>query len=299
MVGTAAVLAALALYQPVLVLHPAERFAPVAVEGFLADAEVQTRTAAGWSRVEPQPRRLPTTAGQWRLDHPCSAASGLASIACYAASEAQRRPPSVVYGAVRRTANRIALQYWYWYSYDFWDGAFPATGDVWQAHEGDWESVSVVLSRSGAPLFVGVSEHRCGKRRAWRAVPRWRGTHPVVHVGLGSHAGSFHAQPWPIDLRPQCYDPVGAGLLRAALPQVLDFMGNGRRFGPPGAGTTTRLVRVTATSPAWMAYPGLWGEANVFHIGGENHVGGDPPRGPAQHAVWRDPVRIPFGWAAG
>jgi hypothetical protein len=308
MLGTAAVLAALAFapsallarFQPVTVLHPAEPFTPVAVEGFLADARLQSLTATGWTRVEPQPATLPAASPPaWRLDHPCSPDTGLASIACYAASEAQRRPPSVVYGAVRAVGNRIALQYWYWYTYDFWDGSFPATDEIWQAHEGDWEAITVVLTRRGAPLFVGVTEHSCGKRRAWRRVPRWRGTHPVVHVALGSHAGSFHAGDWPIDLRPECYPPTGAALLRAALLAVLDRMGAGRRFGPPGSGRTTRIVRVTATSPGWMTFPGFWGGDNVFHIGGRNFDGGDPPLGPALHAQWRDPVAVPLSWAAG
>jgi hypothetical protein len=308
MLGTAAVLAALALapsallarYQPVTVLHPAERFTPVAVEGFLADAELQALTPAGWTRVEPQPRALPTASPPaWRLDHLCASDTGLASIVCFAASEADRRPPSVVYAAVRPAGNRIALQYWYWYSYDFWDGAFPATDAVWQAHEGDWEAVTVVLTRSGTPVFVGVSEHTCGKRRAWPKVPRWRGTHPVVHVALGSHAGSFRARPWPIDLRPQCYPPAGAALLRAALPAVLDWMGDGLRLGPPGSGRATRIVRVTATSPSWMAFPGFWGEESFFHVGGRNFDGGNPPLGPALHAKWRDPVGVPLRWLGG
>ncbi len=308
MFGTAALLAAIALspaallarYQPVTVLHPAEPFAPVAVEGFLADAELQARIPGGWSTVVPQPALLPTASPpEWRLDHPCSAAPGVASIACYSASEALRHPPNVVYGAVRPAANRIALQYWYWYSYDFWDGVLPATDDVWQAHEGDWEAVTVVLTRRGTPLFVGLSEHICGKRRAWRTVPRWRGTHPVVHVAFGSHANSFHARPQPMDLRRECYDPTGAALLRAALPAVLDFMGEGRRFGPRGAGTTTRIVRVTPTSPAWMAYPGWWGEAQFFHVGGRTFVGDAPTRGPARHELWRYPVGTPRGWSTG
>jgi hypothetical protein len=307
MFGTAALLAALALspgallarYQPVTVLHPAEPFAPVAVEGFLADAALQARTGAGWTTVEPRPSLLPTTSPpDWRLDHPCSAAPGVASISCYAASETARHPPSVVYGAVRLSANRIALQYWYWYSYDFWDGVLPATDDVWQAHEGDWEAVTVVLTSKAAPLFVGLSEHSCGKRRAWRSVPRWRATHPVVHVAFGSHANSFRARPWPLDLRPGCYDQTGAALLRAALPVVLDFMGDGRRFGPRRSGTPTKIVRVTASTPAWMAYPGWWGEQNVFHVGGQNFFG-DAPRGPAHHALWRNPVGTPLGWSAG
>jgi hypothetical protein len=308
MFGTAALLAALALspaallarYQPVTVLHPAEPFAPVEVEGFLADADLQARILGAWSTVVPRPTMLPTASPpEWRLDHSCSAASGVASIGCYAASEAARRPRSVVYGGVRPAVNRIALQYWYWYSYDFWDGVLPATDDVWQAHEGDWEVVTVVLTRKGTPLFVGVSEHSCGKRRAWRTVPRWRATHPVVHVAFGSHAGSFHARPWPMDLRPGCYDQIGAALLRAVLPAVLDFLGDGRRFGPRGAGTTTKIVRVTASSPAWMAYPGWWGEAQFFHIGDFTDVGDAPTRGPAQHELWREPLRTPLGWSAG
>jgi hypothetical protein len=48
-----------------------------------------------------------------------------------------------------------------------------------------------------------------------------------------------------------------------------------------------------------MAYPGLWGEANVFHLGGQNYDGGDPPRGPFEHALWRDPVRVPSTWPVG
>ena len=306
MFGTAALLAALALsptallarYQPVTVLHPAEPFTPVEVEGFLADADLQARVLGAWSPVVPRPGALPDASPpEWRLDHACSATTGVASIACYAASEAARRPPSVVYAAVRPAGNRIALQYWYWYSYNFWDGVLPATDDVWQAHEGDWEAVTVVLTRKGAPLFVGVSEHSCGKRRAWRAVPRWRSTHPVVHVAFGSHAGSFRARPWPVDLRPGCYDQTGAALLRAALPAVLDFMGDGRRLGPRGTGTT-RIVRVTARTPAWMAYPGWWGEENVFHVGGRSFFG-DAPRGPAQHALWREPLKTPLAWPTG
>jgi hypothetical protein len=308
MLGTAALLATLALtpsallarYQPVTVLHPAEPFTPVAVEGFLADADLQARILGAWSTVVPRPQTLPTSSSPaWRLDHRCSAPTGVASILCYRASEAERSPPSVVYGAVRPAGNRIALEYWYWYSYDFWSGAFPATDDVWNAHEGDWEAVTVVLTRQGVPLFVAVSEHRCGKRRAWRAVPRWRGTHPLVHVALGSHAGSFHGQPWPMDLSVQCYDQTGAALLRAALPEVLDWMGNGRRFGPRGAGTSTRVVRVTATSPTWMAFQGWWGEENFFHIGGATYDGGDPPLGPAFHAQWRDPVNTLLRWSVG
>lgn len=263
-------------FEPVVVLHPEERFAPVAVDAFLADAR---------ERVARDGRRF--------LDHPgCTVDLGVASIECYVASEAARRPPSVVYGAVRVQRNRIALEYWYWYSYNFWSGEYPPSDYVWQAHEGDWEVAVVLLTRTGKPLLAAYSEHSCGKRRAWRRVPRSGRTHPFVHVALGSHANSFRVGDLSMDLRPQCYDPVGAGILRAALPRVLDRTGRGRRV-------ATRLVRVTATSPSWMRFPGAWGEANVFHAGARNFAAGLGPRGPAFHDVWSDPLGTIARWPAG
>ncbi|HZB23474.1 MAG TPA: hypothetical protein VE444_06470 [Gaiellaceae bacterium] len=262
-------------YEPVVVLHPEERFAPVAVDAFLADARLEA-TAAGPRYALPD----------------CTADVGVPSIDCYAAIESVRRPKNVVYGAVRAQRNRIALQYWYWYSYNFWSGEHPATDHVWQAHEGDWETVVVLLTRAGRPLLAGYSQHSCGKRRAWSRVPRAGRTHPVVHVALGSHANEFRVGELDMDLRPQCYDPAGAGILRAALPRVLDRTGDGRRV-------ATRLVRVTSSSPTWMRFPGAWGEANVFHAGGRNFFSGLGPRGPAFHDVWRDPLGTLARWPVG
>ena len=38
----------LARYRPIVVLHPAERFQPVAVEGFLADSDLERPVPTGW-----------------------------------------------------------------------------------------------------------------------------------------------------------------------------------------------------------------------------------------------------------
>jgi hypothetical protein len=288
----------LARYEPVVVLHPEERFAPVAVEGFLADARLDERTPEGaWSPAASQ-RPLPSTNACtsrpcWRLDHTgCGVAPGVASVECYATAETTRRPPNVVYGAVRAQRDRIALQYWYWYSYDFWSGEHPPTDYVWQAHEGDWEAVIVLLTRAGKPLLAGYSQHSCGKRRPWSRVPKSARTHPVVYVALGSHANYFRRGDQLMDLRPQCYDPTGAGILRAALPRVLDRMGSGRRV-------PTRIVRVTASSPSWMRFPGAWGETSLFHAGTDTFTYGTGPAGPAFHDVWIDPIGTLARWPAG
>jgi hypothetical protein len=290
----------LARYEPVLVLHPDERFAPVAVDGFLAAAQLERRTAAGWTQAPgPLPTANPSDCSSgpcWRLRQTaCSAGVGLAAVACYAATPAAAAPPAV-YGAVLRRKNRIALQYWYWYADDFWSGRQPPTDEVWQAHEGDWEVVTVVLTGAGTPRFTGYSQHECGKRRAWSRVAKSAATHPLVYVALGSHTNYYAPGDQPLDLRAQCYDPVGAAILRADLGGVvLDRLGAGRRL------TRLPIVSLTTRAPSWLAYPGAWGEANFFHAPDpvNTRVAGAGPLGPRFHALWRDPVGTVLRWTAG
>ena len=290
----------LARYEPVLVLHTAERFTPVAVDGFLQSAQLEERLpGGGWSGA---PMSLPTTDPPgcterpcWRLRFPgCSAGTGMAQVDCYAAAPAAVSGPAV-YGAALRRAGRIALQYWYWYADDFWSGRYPPSDEVWQAHEGDWEVVTVVLTVRGAPLFTGYSQHECGKRRAWSRVPK-SGTHPIAYVALGSHANYYAPGAQPLDLREQCYDPVGAAILRADLGGVvLDRLGGGKRL------ARLPIVLLTPRAPAWLAFPGAWGEANLFHAPDpvNTRVAGAGPLGPRFHAVWRDPVGTVLRWPTG
>jgi hypothetical protein len=297
----------LARYQPVQVLHPDEAFQPVAVSGFLRTAVLEQRTASGWVPGG-RPRRLPdqdppdcpSTPGQpcWRLRQPgCTASTGVSSVACYAALEAAQHSANVVYGAVHRSGGRIALQYWYWYLDDFWSGEYPPSDYVWQTHEGDWEVVTVILTRAGRPLLAGYSEHGCGKRRPWARVPKLGRTHPLVYVALGSHANYFEPGPHPLDLSPACYPPLGAAILRSYLPEVLDRTALGLVLGP----AAVRIVPITGAAPEWMRFPGAWGEAQFFHapepVG--TTVAGSAPAGPARHTIWRDPVRTVLAWPRG
>jgi hypothetical protein len=297
----------LARYQPVQVLHPDEAFRPVAVSGFLRTALLEQRTAEGWVPGG-RPTRLPdvdppgcaSTPGQlcWRLRQPgCTASTGVSSVACYAALEAAQHSANVVYGAVHRSGRRIALQYWYWYLDDFWSGEYPPSDYVWQAHEGDWEVVTVILTRAGRPLLAGYSEHGCGKRRPWVRVRKLGRTHPLVYVALGSHANYFEPGPHPLELTPACYPPLGAAILRSYLPEVLDRTARGPMLGP----AAVRVVPITGAAPEWMRFPGAWGEAQFFHapepVG--TTVAGPAPEGPARHAIWRDPIRTVLAWPRG
>jgi hypothetical protein len=144
----------LARHVPILVLHPAERFRPVPVDGFLADSDLMRPSGAGWEKVEAP---LPVGGADHRLDQrSCRAIEGVAAAPCYASTEAAHGAGPVVYGAAVRSRGRIALQYWLWYPYNVYSPTVPP-GELWQMHEGDWESVSVILDARGRPPARGSS----------------------------------------------------------------------------------------------------------------------------------------------
>lgn len=277
----------LSSYAPVVVLHPAERFGPVPVESFVNDATLEHRVDAGWQPAELP--SLPADAGPWRLNQPtCTPSIGVFSLECYAAS-----PPGLptVYARHVRTQNRIVLQYWLFYSYNFWSGLYPPSDYLWQAHEGDWEATTIVLSLAGKPLLAGYSQHCSGKRRAWSRVPK-QGTHPLVYVALGSHSNWFEPGDHAIDTR--CYPQAARVVFAAYLPSVLDRTGAAGRVRPD-------VVRVTERTPGWMRFRGAWGEDGFFHAPDPvNTVTfGTGPAGPAFHELWREPLRTVTGWPAG
>ena len=275
----------LARHAPILVLHPSERFRPVPVDGFLADAELQRQTSAGWEKVEGP---LPVGGADLRLDQRlCRAIEGIAASPCYERAEAAHPSTPVVYGAVLRAKDRIDLQYWLWYPYNDYSPTVPA-GDVWQVHEGDWESVSVILDGKGRPLLVGLSKHCAGLRRAWSDVSR-QGARPIVYVALGSHANYFgvgthrHSPScWPRELR---------DVVRSL--QLVDRTGAGRRLRP-------RLVSVTSSRPPWMRFAGRWGEDGYVHFPNNDPIAyqGSPVSPPFQDQ-WRYPVREELSWPRG
>ena len=174
---------------------------PVRVDGFLVDSDLQQRMPAGWETI---PGPLPSGRADLRLDQrSCLAIDGPAAAPCYAGAEAVHGSPPVVYGKAFRTRRGVDLQYWIWYPYNDYGLTSPPR-EVWQAHEGDWESVSVILDREGRPLEAALSKHCAGTRRAWSDVRR-RGGRPIAYVALGSHANYFEPE------RSATARPVGRG----------------------------------------------------------------------------------------
>lgn len=277
----------LARHVPILVLHPAERLRPVAVEGFLADSDLMRKTPAGWEKVaEP----LPAGGAELRLDQRlCLAKDGVAALDCYASAQAAHGSGAVVYGAAFRRKNRIDLQYWLWYPFNPYSPTVPAD-EIWQVHEGDWEAVSVILDLRGKPLVVGLSRHDEGARRDWAKAPK-RGTRPLVYVALGSHANYFAPGAHPLD--PRTVPTELISIIRSLGAPPVDHAGTGRFVRP-------RLVPVTAAAPGWMAFAGTWGEDGYLHApNSEPFAFGAGPRGPAFHEQWRAPVAEVLSWPRG
>ncbi len=255
------------------------------VDGFLADADLQRQTPAGWEKVDGP---LPVGGAGLRLDHRlCRAVEGIAASPCYVQAEAAHVAMPVVYGTVLRAKGRIDLQYWLWYPYNDYSPTVPA-GDVWQVHEGDWESVSVILDTTGRPLLVGLSKHCAGIRRAWDGAPR-QGARPIVYVALGSHAnyfgvGTYRHSPscWPRELR---------DVVRSL--KLVDRTGAGRKLRP-------QLVPVTSTRPSWMRFAGSWGEDGFVHFPNNDPIPYQgSPVSPPFHDQWRSPVREELSWPRG
>ena len=161
----------------------------------------------------------------------CSPADGTTGVACYNNAEQAGDPRSVVYARVARRPHKTVLEYWYFYYDDFYSYDYPPDDLFWQAHEGDWEVVSVVLDRgTQQPLYAAYSQHCTGERRAWDDVER-SGSHPVDHVAIGSHANLFEAGSHPVAT--QCIPPAALQILAASgLPAPVDRSGAGRVVRP-------------------------------------------------------------------
>jgi hypothetical protein len=225
----------------------------------------------------------------------------LGGLACYATAGNEGAGASVVYGRVAREPGAIVLQYWFFYYDDVYSYTYPASNFIWQAHEGDWEAVNVVLSEDQQPEFVGYSQHCLGQTRAWGSTPTL-GTHPIVYVADGSHANYFSAGTHPIHV--QCIPPPAIAFLQAAhLPLPADHVFDGGEVAGPrdAGGTFTHIREIEDGHPSWVSFPGTWGEAQYFHAPAP--IGtvpfGTSPQGPAYHTLWVNPLGTMAGWPVG
>jgi hypothetical protein len=122
--------------------------------------------------------------------------------------------PRTVYVHIAHGPALDALEYWFFYYYDAW----RLPGGLYQIHEGDWEHVTVLLARQAhngpdadRPVGVQYAWHKDSSTLAWPEVERCsdpcalpsgpapappNDEHPVVFVGLGSHASYPFRDTW-------------------------------------------------------------------------------------------------------
>jgi hypothetical protein len=292
----------LATYYPVIHFDPLEQFRPTSVQSFIADSDLERLTAPNtWTVVDPSPEPgdLPAPGtGIWRLNQDsCTPSSVLGGVDCYAAAWNEGSGGPVVYGHVAHDGDHTVLEYWLFYYDDVYSYAYPPSNFIWQAHEGDWEVVNVVLDEDEQPVSAAYSQHCLGDTRTWANMTRVGGTHPVVYVALGSHANYFEAGTHPINL--DCVPlPALAILSQLRLPPPDDHMVDGPVIGPASVeGPATPIHDIGDDTP-WVDFDGLWGELQWFHapapIG--NVPFGTSPVGPAQHQVWSHPLATIATW---
>jgi hypothetical protein len=283
-------------FQPVVVLSQGELFAPTSVDDFLADATLERRDADGSFEAAELPLAgLPVHGEGWRLDHRCAAIGGpVATLQCYGPAS---RGPSTVYGRHEVIAGTTVLQYWLFYEHNFWSLPALPFGAVWQAHEGDWEVVHVVLDDKRTPIEAAYSQHCTGERRTWTDVQTVPGTsHPIVYVGRGSHANYFTPGAHPIPLA--CYPPQAVQFFQLLGIPPHDVVAPGAVLGP-GA---TAIETVHDQSPRWVRFPGTWGEAQYIAappFGVAPTAFGTSPVGPAFQDDWVDPLATIAGYPQG
>ena len=161
-----------------------------------------------------------------------------------------------MYGHAVEAGGRLWLQYWFFYFYNDYNLA------LWIGlHEGDWEMVQLRM-HDGVPDLAVYAQHRQAEKRPWTQVGKVPGdpNRPMVYVARGSHASYFEpgfhqTEAW--------YD-----------------LADGKRNSPRCA-----LEIVTDDDPAWIVWPGVWGDTRA-RVGG---IDQPSPRGPAAHDSWTDP----------
>jgi hypothetical protein len=273
-------------YQPVLYFHPEEDWAPEPVESFLSRARIERQVASGsWTGVAGPP---PTSTRGcaftpcYRFNLPCALKGG---DACYERSAAVIPRDPVIYGRVLDVPagtpppagfaepTRYLVRYWVFYEFDDWRSPHER---LWQAHEGDWETISIAISATGTPQFAAYSQHCSGTVRPWSGVTKRGGTHPVSYVALGSHANYFtkttSSTKFSECLRKYLSRPelsTATRLIQIAQDRIVDRTGTARPLGPDDVSGVEplELVALEPPLPAWARFPGRWSEGQLLWVG--------------------------------
>jgi hypothetical protein len=166
-----------------------------------------------------------------------------------------------VYGHARKDSKgRLWLQYWLFYYYNDYNLVGRLIGGG--RHEGDWELVQLRLGEDERPQLAVYTQHKTAEARPWSAVPRTN-THPHVFVARGSHANYF---------------AKGSHFTGTWFDQA---DGKGPTVDPT-------LEIVGDREPAWLLWPGQWGDTKEGFLPLDSRS----PNSPGRRAHWLDPSKL-------
>jgi hypothetical protein len=260
-------------YSPILNTHAFDW--PTDVVSYLPKTQLEQLQGGAWVAVKTSPTLSDLPFGGSRAtfrlnDRDCDPVNAFLDPTCY------QLPPDkpTIYGRVTRSSKGTVISFWLFYETDMfypWDKS--QNHGVLQAHEGDWEWIAVGLQGSGKPSWVAISQHARGRWKTWAEAKGGgdlNGTHPVVHVALGSHANYFESGWERVPL--SFVDPTLTALCDRVLNvggcRVWDNALATYRIGAAGSGLhSLSVVELRSDDPPkWISYGGAWGEGNDIFV---------------------------------
>ena len=160
-----------------------------------------------------------------------------------------------VHGHARKDAqNRLWLQYWLFYYYNDYQLLGPLSGGN---HEGDWELVQLRLDAAEKPAQLVFSQHQQAESRAFTQ------TTPIVYVARGSHANYFSK----------------------GTHETANWFDQADGKGPQ---ITPALEVLADRTPAWVLWPGFWGDTKKGFL----PLDANSPVSPGVRPHWLDPAKL-------
>jgi hypothetical protein len=211
-----------------------------------------------------------------------------------------------------RDAGYLVLQYWFFYAMNDWRTTFSGVND----HEADWEQITLFLSEpdaGGEPelAWVAFSSHdEVGDDLRRRVddpdLQLVDGTHPVVHVGAGSHSGAYLPGDYLVSVSPPAVEKLTQQWRRfvrtitrtssmdqrpgIGLPFIDYRRGDGPSVGP-GSDLAWAATVIDDETPWVRDYRGLWGFDTRDPFGGERAPAGPRyERDGSTRTSWEQPV---------
>lgn len=283
-------------FRPALYFAPKEPWRPLEIERFLAERGPGSATHRRCipRRFKADPCHVADAPGDLRapwsyLDLRGSRSSGRDAIsphlaecgnprAAVALRDCDRGPRTAIYYNATVTAKRVYLDYWW----------FMRFNEFAPDHEGDWEGVTVALTRDALPAIDHVAFSAHGRSYRYPAgVATFEGEHVRVYLARGSHAA------YPRPCASGCRQTGGRRLPEREFPGGVPWPANadGECLAacvlPLPEHDRDPAVHRAENAASWAGWNGRWGIPRAVHRGMSSG-----PRSPGRQERYRAPWRV-------